>query len=78
MAGPGEFAYTGAFRGQVVAPPQGRAGLWVVVPRVNGNEPMGPCQWVGTGAAPASGAQVLVTTVAGVKDDIVVIGPIRS
>jgi hypothetical protein len=48
------------------------------VPRLNGNEPMGPCQRLGTGAAPATGTQVLVATVAGIKDDIVVLGPITS
>jgi hypothetical protein len=65
-------AYNGTFRGQVVAAPQGRGGLWVIVPRLNGGEPMGPCQRVG--AAPAPGAAVLVATIAGVKDDLVVIG----
>lgn len=68
------YAYDGVFRGQVVDAPQGRPGLWIVVPRLNGNEPMGPCQRVGAGAAPATGTPVLVATVAGLKDDVVVIG----
>ena len=69
---PPPYAYDGVFRGQVVVAPQGRDGLWVVVPRLNGNEPMGPCQRIG--ASPATGTAVLVATVAGLKDDIVVLG----
>lgn len=73
------YAYNGVFRATVVPAQQGAPpGLWVVVPRLNGNDPMGPCQWLGTGAAPANNTQVLVATIAGIKDDIVVLGPVKS
>lgn len=65
------YGYSGVYRAEVVAPPGGFSGLWVIVPRLNGDAPMGPCQHLG--AAPSVGDQVIVATVAGIKDDLVVL-----
>lgn len=90
---PGAGAYNGVYRGVVVDPPAGFSGLWVVVARLNGAEPMGPCEVIHSPMAsatdPASGDshthtlvrqyeagdKVIVATIAGIKDDLVVLGP---
>lgn len=74
---PGAGAYNGVYRAQVVQPPAGFTGLWVVVPRINGDEPMGPCDAIGSGAF-LYGDRVMVTTVAGLKDDLVVLGKVGA
>jgi hypothetical protein len=68
----GGAVYNGVFRGQVVTPPAGSSGLWVVIPRINGDLPMGPCEAVG--GPYAAGTDVIVATIAGIKDDVVVLG----
>lgn len=84
-------AYNGTFVGVVVPKPaDGPNGLYVRVPRLNQDAVMGPCEAVAswvldedgihvTSAAPPrfhSGQRVLVATVAGSKDVVVVLGPI--
>lgn len=48
-------------------------GVYVVVPRLMGEEWVGPVQWL-AGAQPVVGDQVLVVAVEGRKDDLVVVG----
>jgi hypothetical protein len=68
---PPEYGYNGVYRAKVVDPPGSLTGLWVIVPRLNGDAPMGPCQHLG--AAPSVGDKVLVATIAGLKDDLVIL-----
>lgn len=84
-------SYTGAFVGVVVTrPSDGPDGLYVRVPRLSQDAAIGPCeavsQWTRdtdgihvTSVAPPryhAGQRVLVATVAGSKDVVVVLGPI--
>lgn len=73
---PGAQAYAGVYRGRVVQPPAGFSGLWVVVPRLNGDAPMGPCDHLGAASGYNPGDKVLVATLAGIKDDLAILGPV--
>jgi hypothetical protein len=66
-------SYNGVYRAVIVTPPSGFTGTWVVVPQLNGNEPMGPCDTYVTLPASPVTHRVLVATIAGVKDDLAII-----
>jgi hypothetical protein len=70
-------AYNALYRGVVVHAPAGQSGVWVAIPRLNGQAPLGPVQYL-QGGAPGAGTQVLVGTVAGIKDDLVILGTLHG
>jgi len=81
-------AYNALYRGSVVPTPAGQSGIWVTIPRLNGPAPLGPVQYLHHGvpdpdgsyltSAPAPGTAVLLGTVAGLKDDLVILGALAG
>jgi len=70
-------AYNGTYRATIVHRPAGEGGVWVRCSRLNGQTKM-PAQTCVTITYPDDvGAVVIVATIAGRKDDLVIVGRIR-
>lgn len=75
-------AYNGIFAGVVTGRPGGAPdGVYVIVPRLNNERALGPCEVIG-GVADGDatyrhGDRVLVATIGGVKDALAIVGRIR-